>query len=195
MASTAYDLLFKSCLLLRFTNREFMPSTETTIGIEFGSQIVPVQNKQVKLQIWDTAGQESFRSISRAYYRGAIGCLLSWLDDVKQHGNEEIKIVLVANKSDLHHKRQITREEGETFAKRYGLLYLETSAKTGENVDGAFESLAQHIFDNLNLSREVGSLSELELKRLEQHGVRVGPRAPQLLAAPPTVTEAKPCCT
>ncbi|KAI8805877.1 ras family-domain-containing protein [Cladochytrium replicatum] len=212
MASTAYDLLFKyisvgdsgvgkSCLLLRFTNREFMPSTETTIGIEFGSQIVPVQNKQVKLQIWDTAGQESFRSISRAYYRGAIGCLRetfthlqSWLDDVKQHGNEEIKIVLVANKSDLHHKRQITREEGETFAKRNGLLYLETSAKTGENVDGAFESLAQHIFDNLNLSRELGSLSELELKRLEQHGVRVGPRAPQLLAAPPTASEAKPCC-
>lgn len=65
----------KSCLLLRFTNQEYT-STETTIGIEFGSSIVPINNKRVKLQVWDTAGQESFRSISRAYYRGAVGCLL-----------------------------------------------------------------------------------------------------------------------
>jgi Ras-related protein Rab-2A len=65
----------KSCLLLRLTNKEFTP-TETTIGIEFGSTVVQIQNKNIKLQIWDTAGQESFRSISRAYYRNAIGCLL-----------------------------------------------------------------------------------------------------------------------
>ncbi len=84
----------KSCLLLRLTQHDFLP-TETTIGIEFGSTMMTIGEKKVKLQIWDTAGQESFRSISRAYYRNAIGCLLvfdmtrretfihlqSWLED------------------------------------------------------------------------------------------------------------------
>lgn len=62
--------------------------------------------------------------------------LISWLEDVKQHGNESIKTILVANKSDMAEQRQITTEEGQDFAKKYGLLYLETSAKTGSNVDG-----------------------------------------------------------
>ncbi|KAJ1532627.1 Ras- protein Rab-4A, partial [Nowakowskiella sp. JEL0078] len=191
----------------RFTNREFMPNTETTIGIEFGSHIVSVGSKQVKLQIWDTAGQESFRSISRAYYRGAIGCLLvfditrretfthlvSWLEDVKQHGNE-IRIALVANKCDLSSKRQVSQEEGESFAKRNGLLYVETSAKTGDNVDGAFESLAEVIFESLNLTRDLTTLGESELKRLEQHGVRIGPRVPNLLLAPSSQNDSRSCC-
>ncbi|KAJ3039334.1 Ras- protein Rab-2A [Rhizophlyctis rosea] len=167
MASTQYDFLFK----------EYIP-TETTIGIEFGSQVVNVRDKRVKLQIWDTAGQESFRSISRAYYRGAIGCLLvydmtrrdtyqhliSWLEDVHQHGNEEIKTVLVANKCDLAAKRQVSKEEGESFAKKHGLLYLETSAKTGENVDEAFMSLASTIYDSLGLSRDVADLNGKDVK-------------------------------
>ncbi|KAJ3415987.1 Ras- protein Rab-2A [Chytridiales sp. JEL 0842] len=166
--------------------------TETTIGIEFGSQIVTVRDRKVKLQIWDTAGQESFRSISRAYYRGAIGCLLvydmtrrdtfmhllSWLEDVKQHGNEEIKTALIANKSDLTARRQVTREEGEAFAKKNGLLYFESSAKSGENVEEAFLALATSIFDHLKLERDPSTLSEQELRKLEGHGVKVGPKRP-----------------
>ena len=94
----------KSCLLSRLSTNEFQP-TETTIGIEFGSSLLKIQNKQVKLQIWDTAGQESFRSISRAYYRNAIGCLLVydvtrietfnhilvWMEDLRKHGNDDIQ--------------------------------------------------------------------------------------------------------
>jgi Ras-related protein Rab-2A len=125
----------KSCLLLRLVNKEFQ-QTETTIGIEFGSQIIDIQGKQIKLQIWDTAGQESFKSISRAYYRNAIGCLLvyditrretfvhikDWLEDVKSHGNDQIKSILVANKSDLHEKRQGIIKSKKLQKKKQGNL-------------------------------------------------------------------------
>ncbi|KAH9258766.1 hypothetical protein BASA81_002830 [Batrachochytrium salamandrivorans] len=187
----------KSCLLLRFTNNEYMP-TETTIGIEFGSQVVKIQDKKVKLQIWDTAGQESFRSISRAYYRGAIGCLLvfditrrdtflhlmSWLDDVHQHGNDKVLTILVANKCDLEAQRQVSKEEGEAFAHKHGLLYLETSAKTGHQVEQAFLVLGNGIFNSLNLSRDISQLSDADIKQLEQHGVKVGPRRPAVIVSP-----------
>ena len=111
--------------------------------------MININEKKVKLQIWDTAGQESFRSISRAYYRNAIGCILvyditrretfahlkSWLDDVSMHGNDLIKTCVVANKSDMESKRVISKEEGEQFAKSNGLLYCEVSAKSGKNVE------------------------------------------------------------
>lgn len=85
--------------------------------------------------------------------------MTSWLEDVKQHGNESIKTMLVANKSDMPDKRQVSTEEGEDFARKYGLLYIETSAKSGSNVDDAFMGLAQHVFKTLNLSRPISELS------------------------------------
>ena len=66
----------KSCLLLQFTDKRFQPVHDLTIGVEFGARMVTIDGKQIKLQIWDTAGQESFRSITRSYYRGAAGALL-----------------------------------------------------------------------------------------------------------------------
>ncbi|KAJ3381032.1 Ras- protein Rab-2A [Lobulomyces angularis] len=206
--SQQYDYLFKyisvgdsgvgkSCLLLRFTNQEYT-ATETTIGIEFGSSIVDLRNKRIKLQIWDTAGQESFRSISRAYYRGAIGCLLvyditrresfmhvkNWLEDVMTHGHEEIKIILVANKSDLDSVRQVSTEEGADFAKKHNMIYLETSARQGQNVDQAFTKLAENIFDTFNLSRNVSEISDSEIRNMEIHGVKFGPQKPALSILP-----------
>ena len=145
-ANQNYDFLFKfisvgdsgvgkSCLLLRFTSSEYHP-TETTIGIEFGSLVIPINNKRIKLQVWDTAGQESFRSISRAYYRGAVGCLLvyditrrdsfnhvkTWLEDVMTHGHEDIQIALIANKFDLASVREVSTDEGKEFAKKHGII-------------------------------------------------------------------------
>jgi small GTP-binding protein len=190
----------KSCLLLRLTNKEFQP-TETTIGIEFGSTILQVANKTIKLQIWDTAGQESFRSISRAYYRNAIGCLLvfdvtrrdtfvsikNWLHDVREHSNESIQILLVANKIDL--QRQVSTEEAREVAEKYGLLYMETSAKSGFQVEDAFQILTRRIVQKMGLERDI--VEEAEIKRLEQSGVRVGPRKPLVLVES---TNTSSCC-
>ncbi|KEG08477.1 ras-related protein rab-2a [Trypanosoma grayi] len=153
----------KSCLLLQFTDKRFEPLHDLTIGVEFGARVVTIQQKNVKLQIWDTAGQESFRSITRSYYRGACGALLvydvtrretfthlqTWLEDAKANANTAIVIMLIGNKCDLEAKRQVSREEGETFAKANNLVFMETSAKTAQNVDDAFLKTAMMIYDNV----------------------------------------------
>merc|ERR1711998_623782 len=142
----------KSCLLLQFTDKRFQQVHDPTIGVEFGARMITIDGKQIKLQIWDTAGQESFRSITRSYYRGAAGALLvyditrrdtfnhltTWLDDARQHSSSNMVIMLIGNKSDLTHRRAVSTEEGEAFAEKNGLTFLETSAKTAENVEAAF---------------------------------------------------------
>lgn len=153
----------KSCLLLQFTDKRFEPMHDITIGVEFGARLINIQGQSVKLQIWDTAGQESFRSITRSYYRGACGALLvydvtnresfthlqSWLEDAKANANTAIVIMLIGNKCDLDSARQVTREEGEAFARKHGLVFMETSAKTAENVDDAFLRTANLIYENV----------------------------------------------
>ncbi|CAO3690064.1 hypothetical protein G6F70_003411 [Rhizopus microsporus] len=156
----------KSCLLLQFTDKRFYAGRELTIGVEFGSRFITVADgKQIKLQIWDTAGQESFRSITQSYYRGAAGALIvydisrretfehvsSWLADVRKHANPHTTIVLVGNKCDLENRaRQVTREEGERFAKDNGIpLFIETSAKSAENVEEVFAKTAEDVYDKI----------------------------------------------
>ncbi|EKG04844.1 hypothetical protein TCSYLVIO_004099 [Trypanosoma cruzi] len=153
----------KSCLLLQFTDKRFEPLHDLTIGVEFGARVVTIQQKNVKLQIWDTAGQESFRSITRSYYRGACGALLvydvtrretfthlqTWLEDAKANANTAIVIMLIGNKCDLEAKRQVSREEGESFARKNNLVFMETSAKTAQNVDDAFMKTAMMIYENV----------------------------------------------
>lgn len=153
----------KSCLLLQFTDKRFRPVHDLTIGVEFGARMVNIDDKQIKLQIWDTAGQESFRSITRSYYRGAAGALLvyditrrdtfnhltRWLEEARSNGNKNMTIMLIGNKNDLEHRRQVSKEEGEAFAKEHGLIFFETSAKTASNVEVAFINTAQTIYEKI----------------------------------------------
>merc|ERR1712224_328998 len=170
----------KSCLLLQFTDKRFQPVHDLTIGVEFGAKMVTIDSKAIKLQIWDTAGQESFRSITRSYYRGAAGALLvyditrretfnhlaNWLEDARQHANPNMTIMLIGNKVDLEHKRVVTKEEGAQFAKDNGLIFLETSAKTAQNVEEAFVQTAEKI--HKNIQEGVYELSN------ESTGIKVG---------------------
>ncbi len=164
---------------MQFTDKRFRTDHDLTIGVEFGARLVNISGKQIKLQIWDTAGQESFRSITRSYYRGATGALLvydisrrdtfnhltRWLDEARQHANPKMVIMLIGNKSDLE-KREVSYEEGEKFAKENGLIFLETSAKTAQNVEEAFLKTAQKIFDNIQ-----SGLYDLSN---DSHGIKVG---------------------
>ena len=153
----------KSCLLLQFTDHKFRHQHELTIGVEFGGKTIEVKNKNVKIQIWDTAGQEAFQAITRTYYKGAIGALLvyditrrdtfehinKWLNEVKLNGSKDICCILIGNKNDLEDQRQVKLEEGEELAKKNNLLFLETSAKTAYNVEDAFVKSAEQILDNI----------------------------------------------
>jgi Ras-related protein Rab-2A len=153
----------KSCLLLQFTDKRFQPVHDLTIGVEFGARMITIDGKQMKLQIWDTAGQESFRSITRSYYRGAAGALLvyditqrhtfnhltSWLEDARQHSTSTMVIMLIGNKCDLYARREVQKEEGEAFAREHGLIFMETSAKTAANVEEAFISTAREIYTKI----------------------------------------------
>lgn len=170
----------KSCLLLQFTDRRFQPIHDLTIGVEFGARMVTIDNKQVKLQIWDTAGQESFRSITRSYYRGAAGALLvyditrrdtfkhlsRWLEEARQHSQSNMVIMLIGNKNDLEHRRAVSFEEGKAFADQNGLIFLETSAKTAYNVEEAFVGTAEKIHGNI-VSGAIDVSNE-------SHGIKVG---------------------
>mmetsp|Transcript_2203 Transcript_2203/g.3669 ORF Transcript_2203/g.3669 Transcript_2203/m.3669 type:complete len:216 (+) Transcript_2203:244-891(+) len=172
----------KSCLLLQFTDKRFQPVHDLTIGVEFGARLIHVgeNNTPIKLQIWDTAGQESFRSITRSYYRGAAGALLvyditrretfnnltRWLEESKQNANANMVVLLVGNKLDLEARRAVSYEEGKKFADDNGLIFLETSAKTAKNVEEAFVSTAAKIYSNI----ENGIYDVTN----EAHGIKVG---------------------
>ncbi|KAF8699375.1 Ras protein, partial [Rhizoctonia solani] len=174
----------KSSLLVRLTDQKFLSKPDPTLGVEFGSKLISLadENKTVKLQCWDTAGTESFRSITRSYYRGAAGALLvydvtsrasfehtrTWLSDVREHADPNLTCILVANKVDLcvdegregdstpptsvksgRKHREVSRDEAEKFAREEGLLFIEASAKTGENVDRAFEEATRDILHKI----------------------------------------------
>jgi len=172
----------KSCLLLQFTDKRFQPVHDLTIGVEFGARMITIDGKQIKLQIWDTAGQESFRSITRSYYRGAAGALLvyditrrdtfehltSWLEDARQHSSSNMVIMLIGNKSDLESSRAVTYEEGEQFAKEHGLIFTETSAKTAAGVEDSFINTAKHI--NEMIKKGVFDVNN------EANGIKIGPQ-------------------
>jgi len=176
----------KSCLLLQFTDKRFQPVHDLTIGVEFGARMITIDHTPIKLQIWDTAGQESFRSITRSYYRGAAGALLVyditrretfshltiWLEDAKTHANSNMTIILIGNKSDMDHRRAVSYEEGAQFAKEHGLIFLETSAKTAANVEDAFIQTAKRIYEKI----QKGLFDVTN----ETYGIKIGP-----MQAPP----------
>ena len=138
----------KSCILLQFTDNKFRHQHELTIGVEFGGKTIEIGNKNVKIQIWDTAGQEAFQAITRTYYKGAIGALLYDITrkDTFTH-IFNVCIILIGNKKDFENKREVSYEEGEALAKDHKLLFLETSAKTAENVAEAFNVSAKSIVE------------------------------------------------
>ncbi|KAJ2868081.1 AdoMet-dependent rRNA methyltransferase spb1 [Coemansia aciculifera] len=172
--NTSYDYLMKllligdsgvgkSCVLLRFSDDSFTPSFITTIGIDFKIRTIELDGKRIKLQIWDTAGQERFRTITTAYYRGAMGILLvydvtdersfnnieNWYKNVEHYASEGVNKILIGNKCDIEGSRAVSKESGQKLADELGIKFLETSAKSNTNVDEAFITLARDIKERL----------------------------------------------
>ena len=137
----------KTNLLSRFARDTFDPSSRNTIGVDFFALDLQIDSKQVKVQFWDTAGQEKYRAISSAYYKNAHGAIIvydvtsrasfsnveNWLNELREHGDKNIQILIIGNKNDLKDERQVLEEEGAQLAEKLGFFFTETSAKVNEN--------------------------------------------------------------
>ncbi|XP_008429973.1 ras-related protein Rab-13 isoform X1 [Poecilia reticulata] len=155
-----YDFLFKllligdsgvgkTCLIIRFAEDNFNSTYISTIGIDFKVKTIEVDGKKVKLQVWDTAGQERFKTITTAYYRGAMGIILvyditdeksfeniqNWMKSIKENASAGVSQMLIGNKCDIEPKRKVSKETGEKLAKDHGIRFFETSAKSSINVE------------------------------------------------------------
>ncbi|KAI8384980.1 ras family-domain-containing protein [Radiomyces spectabilis] len=174
MTEDDYDFLYKiviigdsgvgkSNLLSRFTSNEFNLESKSTIGVEFATKNLKIEEHTIKAQIWDTSGQERYRAITGAYYRGAVGALLvyditrqssfqnvdHWLKELREHCDNDISLMLVGNKSDLADNRAVSTEEAKEYATDLEMLFFETSALDATNVDVAFQTIFQRIYDKI----------------------------------------------
>ncbi|KAL7593114.1 ras-related protein RABA1f [Lactuca sativa] len=150
----------KSNLLSRFSKNEFSLDSKSTIGVEFATRSIRVEDKTIKGQIWDTAGQERYRAITSAYYRGTVGALIvyditrkvtfdnieRWLKELREHTDQNIVIMLVGNKADLGHLRAVTTDEAKAFSERENVFFMETSALESLNVEKAFTEVLTQIY-------------------------------------------------
>lgn len=179
----------KTCLLIRFKDNAFLHNNFiATVGMDYRIKRIDIDGLKVKLQIWDTAGQERFRSITHAYYRDADAIILvfdvtnratfdhlkSWIADAKEHGKDHTIMFVVGNKIDLTSHRQVKMEEAKEMADHYGLHYMETSGKTGHNVDHTFRHVALELTKQRNEKsvHENGITLLQDSKRYSQSHVR-----------------------
>ena len=152
----------KSCILVRFSDDIFNDNYVTTIGVDFRFKTMVVKEKVAKIQIWDTAGEERYRSITTAYYRGAAAILIccdctniesfnnvnNWVEEIGKYTDKDtVDKIILMNKCDLEKERKVERSEIEKFEKESGLKVLEVSAKTGEGIDKAFEYVISNLID------------------------------------------------
>ncbi|KAJ1695053.1 hypothetical protein LUZ63_011751 [Rhynchospora breviuscula] len=150
----------KSQLLARFARNEFSLDSKATVGVEFQTRTLTIDQKIIKAQIWDTAGQERYRAVTSAYYRGAVGAMLvydiskpqtfehtvRWLEELRGHADKNIVIILVGNKSDLVTQWAVSIEEAKEFAETENLFFIETSALESTNVETAFLTVLTEIY-------------------------------------------------
>ena len=152
----------KTCFLLRYTDDTFLDLHMATIGLDYRLKTMILDDhKIVKVQLWDTAGQDKFRAITKNYYKGARGIILiydvtnvksfdnitKWINEIKEEISEKVTIVLIGNKIDNEGERKITKEQGEKLAGEYNVAFFETSAKEGKGINESVFYLVQKIVE------------------------------------------------
>ncbi len=156
----------KTCFLLRYCDKTFQEAHLSTIGLDYRLKTIVLKSgKKIKLQIWDTAGQDKYRSITRNYYKGAHGIILiydvtnlqtyenvkNWIMSIREETTTNVVIYLAGNKIDVDEKlKEVKTENGQKIADEYNIKFYETSAKDGTNVNTVFEDLVQDIDDTFS---------------------------------------------
>ena len=172
----------KTNLISRYTMDHFDDNTKNTIGVDFSSKDIKIDGKSIKVQFWDTAGQEKYKAIASSYYKNALGAFIVyditrretfdkvnlWYDDLKRHSDTEIQIMLLGNKSDLTKARQVSIDDGKNYSKNKGIFFMEISAKENDDdcVPKAFNKLIQSVFKKNLKNFEMGSRTENQLMSL-----------------------------
>ena len=177
----------KTSILIRFIENKFFKDYRATIGIDFKTKILNINNKEIKLKIWDSAGQERFRNLTTQYYKKVDGIVFvydvteknsyetirDWIEQIISNKNQEIGLVLFGNKCDLE-KRVITKEMGDKLAEQFKINYFETSALNGQGIKEAFESLTINIMKKkgvweVNNKTEGIALNKDKKKKIEKN--------------------------
>ncbi|KAM3128109.1 hypothetical protein pb186bvf_019810 [Paramecium bursaria] len=178
MASSECDYLFKvllignsgvgkSCFLMRFSENQFTNHFYNTIGVDFKIKVMNVDNASVKLQIWDTAGQDRFRTITSSYYRGAQGIIVmfdvtdrdsfdqvrAWMSEIDKFATDQVIKILVGNKVDMGNMRRVTQDEAQALASSYNVNYIEASAKGNIKVEETFIAITRQIIQKSGKSK------------------------------------------
>ena len=162
----------KTKLIMRYKDKTYQDINVSTVGIEFQYKIITYNNRPIKLVIYDTSGQEKFRTIVSNYYKNTDGVILVydisskksfskiqyWVDEIRNNSNNDNNTyVLFGNKSDLENERQVTYEEGKEYADKNKLEFMEGSAKSGQNIKELFILLVQKIMKNRELNEELST--------------------------------------
>ena len=153
----------KTCIIAQFTNGKFDPNTVTSLTAQYIKKIIEFPDgRSLTFDIWDTAGQEKYRSLAKIFYKDAKAVILVydvtseksfkelkdyWYEQIKQLGSKDIIIAIAANKSDLYEEKQVSNEDGEAFAKEIHAIFVSTSAKNDSGIRALFDNIAQKIFD------------------------------------------------
>ena len=149
----------KSSIILRYIDDTFSVNLMNSIGVDFKLKNIEIDKKRIKLQIWDTAGSERFRTITTSYYRGAHAIIMvfditkketfdhiiNWMADIDKFAKQGVLRILVGNKCDLENQREVNKDEGLAFADKYGIQYFETSAKETINIESLFIDTTKYL--------------------------------------------------
>jgi small GTP-binding protein len=172
----------KSNIILKYTRDIFTEEYQITIGAEYSSKDIIINNKQYQIQIWDTAGQEYFRSIIRSYYNNSACAIVvyditskksfndveNWIDECTNNSPYDINLVLVGNKIDLENERVVSYDEGKKLALKYNMLFFECSAKTGKNINNIFNESLQEIDKKIEKGKYNFDLNHIGIRKIKR---------------------------
>ena len=195
----------KTNLVHRFVKGEFKSKYHLTIGIDFSSYNLEIDGKLFTLQLWDTAGSEQFRSIAKGYYNNSICAIVvyditdekcfksisNWIKECDNYTNKKLIKILVGNKSDLNNQRKISQEDGRDMATNNRMLFYESSAKNGKNVENIFFDACKTISKNMDDGKYDTDCEDLGLQKCE---ASIDYKIMKSLSLKPDEKRKKKCC-